>query len=74
MAYSCKTCGAVADAAGDLCSPCDKTLFFNCCDLPKIDNRYPCQDTLDTMEFTCTACGRIAKEKSHLCNPAPVTT
>lgn len=72
MAYTCTTCGAVADTPGHLCSPCDDTSTCNFCGTPKVDARHVCRDKLAAMRFTCTACGRVAEEKNHLCNPVPI--
>ena len=72
MAYTCKNCGAVADAPGHLCNPCaDKT---NCsfCGAPQVDPKHICKDKLSAMKYVCEGCGRVAMEEKHLCSPSKI--
>ncbi len=69
MAHTCKTCGAVADSPGHLCSPCDNTATCSFCGTPEIDIRHICRDKLTKMRFVCEECGRVGMEKTHLCKP-----
>ncbi len=72
MAYTCKNCGAVANAPGHLCSPCDDKEKCSFCGDPQVDARHICKDKLSAMKFSCDGCGRVAMEESHLCKPSPI--
>ncbi len=73
MAYSCKTCGAVADAPGSLCKPCDdKLASCSFCGTPKVDSKHVCTDKLAEMRYVCDGCGRVALEEKHVCKPKPI--
>jgi hypothetical protein len=72
MAYTCKNCGAVANAPGHLCNPCDDKSKCSFCGAPSVDAKHVCKDKLGAMKFSCSACGRVAMEKEHLCKPAPI--
>ncbi|OQX19859.1 MAG: hypothetical protein BWK76_03385 [Desulfobulbaceae bacterium A2] len=73
MAYSCKTCGAVADAPASLCNPCGDTLAScSFCGTPEIDSKHVCKDKLAEMKFVCDGCGRVALEEKHVCKPKPI--
>lgn len=72
MAYTCTTCGAVAETPGHLCSPCDESSPCNSCGAQEADSRHSCRDKPVAMQFYCTSCGRVAEESSFLCNPSPI--
>lgn len=72
MSYTCNTCGAVADAPGHLCNPCDDKETCSFCGTPEVDARHICQDKLSAMKFTCGGCGRVAMAADHLCTPQPI--
>ena len=72
MAYTCKNCGAVAEAPGHLCSPCDDKEKCSFCGEPQADARHICKDKLSAMKFSCEGCGRVAMEANHLCKPSPI--
>jgi hypothetical protein len=72
MAHTCKTCGAVANDPGHLCSPCGDTTKCSFCGAPHTDTTHICKDKLAAMKFVCGGCGRVAMEEGHLCKPAPI--
>ncbi len=69
MAYTCTTCGAVADKANDICNPTDDVSKNAFCGQHTIDVKHVCTDNLRKMQYVCNGCGRVAMEKEHLCNP-----
>lgn len=73
MAYTCKSCGAVADYPGHLCNPCDDTAKCSFCGKPDVEAKHVCKDKLTAMKFVCGGCGRVAVESKHLCNPTPIS-
>jgi len=73
MAYSCKTCGALAEAPGHLCNPCGDERQCKSCGTPKVDARHMCKDRLEKMRYVCTGCGRVAMEEWHVCQPSPIS-
>ena len=72
MAYTCKSCGAVANEPGHLCDPCGDEQNCSFCGTPKVDHTHICKDKLAAMKFVC-GCGRVAMEEGHLCNPSPIS-
>jgi rRNA maturation endonuclease Nob1 len=72
MAYTCKTCGAVAKEPGHLCNPCGDKAKCSFCGAPAADAKHVCKDKLAAMKYVCDGCGRVAMEKEHLCKPAPI--
>ena len=72
MAYTCNTCGAVADASVHLCSPCDDKSTCNFCSAPEVDVRHVCKDKLTEMKYVCDGCGRVAMEEGNLCKPQEI--
>lgn len=73
MAYSCKNCGAVAEAPGHLCNPCDDKSKCSFCGKPDTEPQHICKDKLQAMKYVCGGCGRVAMEEQHLCRPNPIT-
>jgi hypothetical protein len=72
MAYTCKNCGAVADAPGHLCNPCGEAEGCNFCGSHKAEHTHMCKDKLSAMKYVCGGCGRVAMEDKHLCKPTPI--
>lgn len=72
MAFTCKTCGAIAESPGHLCSPCGDESACSFCGHPKTDARHVCKDKIAAMKYVCDNCGRLATKKEHLCNPSAV--
>jgi len=72
MAYTCKTCGAVAHDPGHLCNPCGDKSRCKFCGTPEVDTTHVCKDKLAQMKYVCRGCGRVAMEEAHLCKPAPI--
>lgn len=72
MAYTCKNCGAVADAPGHLCNPCGDAAKCSFCGSPQVDPRHVCKDKLAAMKYVCDGCGRVAMAAGHLCKPSPI--
>ncbi len=72
MAYTCKTCGAVANEPGHLCNPCGDKTKCSFCGAPSTDAKHVCKDKLSAMKYVCGGCGRVAMEAGHLCNPNPI--
>ncbi len=46
MAYTCKNCGAVADAPGHLCNPCGEAENCSFCGSHKAEHSHMCKDKL----------------------------
>jgi len=72
MAYTCKNCGAVADAPGHLCNPCGDPAKCSFCGDPRVDAKHICKDKLAEMKYSCGGCGRVAMKAGHLCQPTPI--
>jgi hypothetical protein len=72
MAYTCKNCGAVADAPGHLCNPCSEAENCSFCGSHKVEHSHMCKDKLSAMKYVCGGCGRVAMEDKHLCKPTPI--
>jgi hypothetical protein len=72
MAYTCKNCGAVAEAPGHLCNPCGDASKCSFCGAPQVDPRHVCKDKLAAMNYVCDGCGRVAMAAGHLCKPSPI--
>lgn len=72
MAYTCKTCGAVAEEPGHLCNPCGDPQTCSFCGAPQVDAHHMCKDKLANMKYVCEGCGRVAMEAEHLCNAKPI--
>lgn len=72
MAYTCKNCGAVADAPGHLCNPCDDKAKCSFCGESEVDPVHMCKDKLAEMKYSCSGCGRVAMQSDHLCKPSPI--
>ena len=69
MAYTFKTCGAIAPEPGHLCNPCGDEAKCDYCGATSVDPKHVCKDKLKNMKYTCESCGRVAIEENHLCNP-----
>ena len=67
-----KTCGAVADEPGHLCSPCGDKAACSFCGAPAVDTAHMCKDKLSAMKYVCEGCGRVAMEEDHLCKAKPI--
>jgi hypothetical protein len=65
MAYTCKSCGAVADAPGHLCNPCGDKAKCSFCGEPATEPTHVCKDKLAAMKFVCGGCGRVALIPTH---------
>jgi hypothetical protein len=72
MPYTCKSCGAVADAPGHLCNPCGDKSKCSFCGEPATEPTHVCKDKLAAMKYVCGGCGRVAMEEKHLCKPSPI--
>jgi len=72
MAYTCNTCGAISDAPGHLCNPCDDKSKCSFCGVPEVDVRHVCKDKLSKMKYVCDSCGRVAMEEGNLCKPQAI--
>ncbi len=72
MSYTCKQCGAIADAPGHLCNPCGDASKCSCCGEMNTDTKHVCKDKLAQMKYVCEGCGRVAMEKEHVCKPAEI--
>ena len=46
MAYTCKSCGAVANAPGHLCNPCGDKAKCSFCGATETDHTHQCKDKL----------------------------
>jgi len=56
MAYTCKSCGAVANAPGHLCNPCGDKAKCSFCGATETDHTHQCKDKLAAMKFVCGGC------------------
>jgi predicted RNA-binding Zn-ribbon protein involved in translation (DUF1610 family) len=72
MAYTCENCGAVSDAPGHLCNPCDDENNCSFCGETQVDARHVCKEKLAAMKYVCEGCGRVAMQEKHLCRPAEI--
>jgi hypothetical protein len=72
MAYTCTTCGAIADRPGHLCNPCGDKAKCSFCGTSATDPRHVCKDKLAAMRYVCGGCGRTATESVHLCKPSAI--
>ena len=72
MAYTCKSCGAIAESPGHLCNPCGDKEKCSFCGAAEVDVKHVCKDKLAEMKYVCNGCGRVAIEETHLCSPAPI--
>ena len=73
MAHTCKSCGAVADDPGHLCSPTVEALSCPHCGESDVGANHVCKQKLSAMKFSCQSCGRVAAEGSELCKPSEIT-
>lgn len=67
--YTCKTCGANAQAPGHLCNPCGEGGKCSFCGQQEADARHMCAGKLAGMKFVCGECGRVAASPDLLCKP-----
>lgn len=74
MSYTCNTCGALSEAPGHLCSPCDDESECSFCGTPEVDSKHVCKDKLSEMKYVCGGCGRVAVEENNLCKPQAIIT
>lgn len=72
MTYTCKNCGAIADAPGHLCNPCGDRSDCSFCGTSGVDTGHICKDKLRAMKYVCEGCGRVAMEEGHLCKPSVI--
>jgi hypothetical protein len=72
MAYTCETCGAIAEDPGHLCNPCGDATECSFCGTPQAEAIHMCKDKLAAMKYVCGGCGRVATEEGHLCEPSPI--
>lgn len=72
MAHTCQNCGAVAEAPGHLCNPCDDTEKCSFCGTTDVNPKHMCKDKMAEMKFVCDGCGRVATEEQHLCSPSAI--
>jgi len=72
MSYTCKNCGAIAEAPGHLCSPCEHESTCNYCGEEKTDTAHVCKEKLAAMKFVCENCGRVAPDKDNVCAPCEI--
>ena len=57
MAYTCKSCGAIADSPGHLCNPCGDKEKCSFCGTAEVDPKHICKDKLAEMKYVCDGCG-----------------
>ena len=62
MAYTCKTCGAVADEPGPLLQSLSDEAKCTFCGAPAVDTQHMCKDKLSAMKYVCEGCGQVAME------------
>lgn len=73
MAYTCKTCGAIAEEPGHLCDPCGEEQGCSFCGAPNVSLKHVCKGKLSAMEYCCENCGRVATEAKYLCKPRSIS-
>ena len=72
MAYTCKTCGAVASEPGHLCNPAQEVTTCAYCgqDTPHV--KHYCKGKMEDLKYVCEQCGRLAPSEDLLCKPSKV--
>ena len=72
MSYTCKNCGAVANAPGHLCNPCGDRQNCSFCGTPETAHTHMCSGKLTAMKYVCDGCGRVAMDRELLCKPSEI--
>jgi hypothetical protein len=72
MAYTCKTCGAVAEEPGHLCTPTTEETTCAYCGKHTPHVKHYCKGKMEDLKYVCEGCGRLATSKDLLCKPAKV--
>lgn len=69
MSFSCKTCGAVSEHPGHLCSPSGQPSTCRDCGENDVAANHICVEKIAAFKVTCESCGRMAMDKSQVCKP-----
>ena len=72
MAYTCETCGVVAESPEYLCNPSQEEMDRNVCGDTKVNTAQMCRNVSWAVEYSCIRCGRLASEASLLCEASPI--
>ena len=73
MAYTCKTCGAVAEDPGHLCAPSDgrpPPAPIAGRNTPHV--KHYCKGKMEDLKYVCEGCGRLATSPDLVCKPSKV--
>ena len=60
MAYTCKTCGAVAEDPGHLCAPYDRRHDLRLLRENAPHVKHYCKGKMEDLKYVCEQCGRLA--------------
>ncbi len=72
MAYTCKTCGAVAEEPGHLCAPSTEDTTCAYCSKHTPHVQHYCKGKMEDLKYVCEGCGRLATSADLLCKPNKV--
>jgi DNA-directed RNA polymerase subunit RPC12/RpoP len=72
MAYTCKTCGAVAPEPGHLCNPSTETTTCSYCGEKSPHVKHYCKGKMADLKYVCENCGRLATSEDLVCKPKKV--
>jgi uncharacterized Zn finger protein len=72
MAYTCTTCGVVADDPGHLCNPSVEKVDCSHCGTKDVGVHHVCKEMLAAVQYSCQSCGRVDTDGSSLCRPAKI--
>ena len=68
MAYSCTTCGVIADLPASLCSPSEGAA----CGSAEKSSGSVCAEKQVEMKYVCGGCGRRTDAEYNVCKPQPI--
>ncbi len=71
-AYTCQTCGALAEDPGHLCSPSTDVVLCPYCGKKAPHPQHFCKGKLEDIKYVCEGCGRLATSDAFLCKPKKV--
>jgi hypothetical protein len=70
--YTCKTCGALAEEPGHLCTPNEEPTTCGFCGEKAPHAKHYCKGKLEDIKFVCGKCGRLATAAELVCEPSAV--
>ncbi len=72
MAYTCSTCGVVAEDPGHLCNPSLEKMSCSHCGDADVPVHHVCRGMLAEAKYSCGSCGRVADDEGSLCRPLKI--